>query len=102
MFDHLIEPEEEDPITPYAIADRRDEVWDGGEIVAGPYPHFAYLFRRDRNACWARAYRDRMNVVTIMAATEADDSAEARGSRDKFLDDVRAYLGRRYKHVRMW
>lgn len=98
----IIEPEPEDPITPYAIEDLRDETWSDGKLIAGPYPHFKYHFRRDEMVGWARAYREQMNVVTIMAVSNAGESDDARRSRDEFLSDIRAYLSRRYKNVRQF
>lgn len=91
----------DDPIIPVEIDHHVDEIWAdkrGGDLEQ-IYNFLDYHFERDGAYMRARAYLDEASAVTTYGPVSSRGSLEARVAPD-FERDVKAYLARRFRHVK--
>lgn len=81
-----------DVIAPVSIAHNVDSLVDANPDAYCSY--LVYRFERDGHEVTARAYLDDIRTVIVLTPT-----APVGGDERAFLDDVAAYLARRYETV---
>lgn len=86
-----------DPIQPVKITHSVDEVIDNGALQQR-YDFLDYEFERDGAIARARVYTDAIGTVSVFGPF-ADRRTLAAVQAPAFMDDVLAYLKRRFRRV---
>jgi len=92
-----VDEQKPDSIAPLEIEHQVDEVIVDGKLEQ-QYNHFVYHFENGEAYCWARAYSDHIDEVSIFGpfiSCESLDSVDA----PEFYNDILEYLKRRFGRI---
>ena len=90
---------EDDEISPVEIQHRKDEIWQGDELLES-YNYFTYVFRSGGVIITARTYLDEIHSVALYGPM-LDSDPNQRAESPEFRDAVLAYLKRRFREIQV-
>lgn len=88
---------EGDEISPAEIQHRKDDIWQGNELLES-YNYFTYVFRSGGVNITARTYINEIHSVALYGPM-LDGDPNQRAEAPEFREAVLAYLKRRFRKI---